>query len=63
MSLKGRMLVVEDDLSQRELLAGFLRDLGAEVDEAGSGTEAIEKLSVSHPDFVITDVRMPHLDG
>ena len=37
MKLDARILVVDDDPSQREQLAGFLRDLGADVREAGDG--------------------------
>ncbi len=38
-TLTGRILVVEDDPSQREMLADFLRDQGAEVFEADSGSQ------------------------
>ena len=37
MTLDARILVVEDDPSQREMLAGFMRDLGADVEEAEDG--------------------------
>jgi len=63
MKLNARILVVEDDPSQREMLAGFLRDLGAEVEEAGDGRAALETVRRHSLDVVITDLRIPELDG
>jgi DNA-binding NtrC family response regulator len=63
MRIEARLLVVDDDGSQREALAAFLRDLGAEVDEAGDGREALRRLQDGQFDLVITDLRMPELDG
>jgi two-component system NtrC family response regulator len=62
-TLDATILVVEDDASQREQLAGFLRDLGAEVAEAGDGREALTLVARTSPDVVITDLRMPIMDG
>jgi len=61
--LEGRLLVVEDDATQRALLAGFLRRLGAEVHEAADGRAALDLVSAVVPDLVFTDLRMPGLDG
>jgi len=63
MTLDGRFVVAEDDASQRSQLAGFLRDLGAEVHECADGVAALEAVRRVHPDVVITDLRMPGLDG
>ena len=63
MKLDARILVVDDDPSQREQLAGFLLDLGAEVLEAGDGRAALELVISGSPDVVITDLRMPGMDG
>ena len=63
MKLDGRFLVVDDDASQRRMLAGFLEDLEAEVVEAKSGEEALELVLSDHPDVVLTDLRMPGMDG
>lgn len=63
MAIEGRLLVVDDDASQREMLAGFLRDLGAQVDEVGDGLQAMEIIERRGPDVVITDLRMPAKDG
>jgi DNA-binding NtrC family response regulator len=63
MKLDARILVVEDDPSQREMLSGFLRDLGAEVDEADGGRAALDAVRGRSPDVVVTDLRMPEMDG
>jgi two-component system NtrC family response regulator len=63
MSLQSRILVVENDASQRAQLAGFLRDLEAEVAEASNGSEALARVLDFGPDVVITDLRMPGMDG
>lgn len=59
-----RALVVEDDPNERELLAGYLRLSGFEVDTAMDGLQAIVQLSKSdRPDVVLLDMRMPRFDG
>jgi DNA-binding NtrC family response regulator len=63
MSLNARLLVVDDDPGQRGMLADFFRDLGAEVREAESGIEALETVRRASPDVVVTDLRMPGMDG
>jgi len=63
MELEGHLLIVEDDESQRKMLADFLRDIGAEVEEAADGKEALDKIASTHPDVVVSDLRMPGLDG
>jgi DNA-binding NtrC family response regulator len=63
MSSAGRILVVDDDAAQREMLAGFLRDLGSEVLTAEDGPRALDETRRHNPDVVITDLRMPGMDG
>ena len=63
MSIDGRVLVVEDDASQRQMLADFLRDLGLEVVEASEGHEALDRFQKGPFDLVISDLRMPEMDG
>ena len=63
MRLEGRILVVDDDAPQRQMLAGFLRDLGGEVLEAEDGTRGFEETRRHNPDVVIADLRMPGMNG
>jgi carbon storage regulator CsrA len=62
--LRRRALLVEDDRNERELLAGFLRMAGLEVDTAGDGADALDHLRKgARPDVVLLDMRMPRCDG
>ncbi len=60
-----RILIVDDEESVVFFLGENLSNLGAEyeVKTACSGEEALEKMSVHHFDLVITDLRMPGVDG
>ncbi len=62
---KKRALIVEDNDNERELLAGYLRLSGFQVDTASNGLEAIKYLSNTDdlPQAVVLDMKMPHLDG
>jgi two-component system NtrC family response regulator len=60
---KGRILIAEDEKPQRELLEGFLRKEGFEVDGVGSGREALQRLRESVYDIALIDYKMPELDG
>ena len=57
------ILVVDDDSTLRCLLALTLEDAGYAVAEAGDGIMALEQIARQPPDLILTDVRMPHLDG
>lgn len=56
-------LVVEDNAQLRLLFAQVLRSGGLRVLEAESGREALRLAQPSAPDFVVTDIQMPELDG
>ena len=58
-----RILVVEDQRTNAELLSGLLRNLGYEVDVAVDGAEALEHVAAKSPDLVISDILMPRMDG
>ena len=57
------MLVVEDDLPIAHMMAGILTDEGFDVDLADNGRLALEMIDAQHYDLILTDLRMPELDG
>jgi len=59
----ARILLVEDDDSVRSLAARALRRDGHEVDEAVSGTQGLDMIRVAAYALVVSDVRMPEMDG
>lgn len=58
-----RILIVDDEESQRDLLAGFLSKKGNTVRTASSGKEAVEINTGSGFDLAILDLKMPEFDG
>ncbi len=63
MTEKLNILVVEDGQSQREMLRDFLKDEGYPVSEAENGESALIKLREDCFDLVLTDYKMPGMDG
>ena len=60
---KPRILVVDDELSMREMLNIVLRRDGYEVLLASSGRQAIQQLQTERVDLLLSDIRMPDLNG
>jgi len=60
---RGRILVVDDQRANVEMLSELLRSRGYEVLAACSGEEALERIAAQAPDVVISDIRMPGMDG
>jgi DNA-binding NtrC family response regulator len=58
-----RILVVDDDPSIRSSFTEVLADEGTEVWTAASAEEALTAIDAQRPDLVLSDVRMPGLDG
>src|SRR6185295_4931121 len=58
-----RILVVDDEEPVRETLAEMLVAVNHNVELAGSGQEAVDKLRATAFDFVFTDLAMPEMDG
>ena len=58
-----RILVVDDEPSARRGLEKLLRQVGYAVDTAKDGKEALAVASEHPPDVVVTDLRMPEMDG
>jgi two-component system response regulator HydG len=61
--MKPRVLVVDDDAGVRYTLREILESAGHEVEEAADGVFALEKIDSGAFPLVITDLRMPRLDG
>ncbi len=58
-----KVLVVDDSPMVLEMVSAHLKQHGMDVMEANNGAEAVEKLKVSTPDLVVTDVVMPQMNG
>ena len=58
-----RVIIVEDDKNFGYVLKGELEAAGYEMDLALDGVEAVLKVIDEHYDFVLLDIKMPHLDG
>jgi two-component system response regulator HydG len=59
----GRLLVVDDQKNMRATTAMVLRQAGYQVDEAEDGAAALQGLEGAGYDVVLTDLRMPNVDG
>lgn len=58
-----RVLIVDDDESQRTLLAQMTASLGFEVATASDGEDALERHAAQSADVIVTDLMMPRMDG
>ena len=62
-SSDARILVVDDNAQNLELLQAYLEDLGCQIDIARDGAEAIEIARQRVPDVMVLDVMMPRMSG
>ncbi len=58
-----RILIVDDDRNIRNLLVDFFGPRGHQVTSSANGSEALETMSRTPIDLVISDIRMPVMDG
>jgi CheY-like chemotaxis protein len=58
-----KILIVEDELSQRKILHDTLVQKGFQVIEATNGLEGLKTALKERPDIILSDVRMPKMDG
>lgn len=56
-------LVIEDSVTEREIITYYLKSAGVTVLGVNSGEEALEKLSLSTPDLIILDIVLPGRSG
>jgi DNA-binding NtrC family response regulator len=60
---KGRILVVDDEINARNALMELLTEDGYTVESAADGFKALGKAADFAPDLVLTDLKMPGMDG
>jgi DNA-binding NtrC family response regulator len=63
MARTGRILVVDDEVNARSALAELLRDEGYDVETAADAFKALGKYESFAPHVVVTDLKMPGMDG
>ena len=61
--MSKRLLLVDDEPNLLRAVAACLRGEGYEVDTARSGEEALVHVAQRLPDLIVSDIRMPHMDG
>ncbi|MFD8427227.1 response regulator transcription factor [Streptomyces coelicoflavus] len=59
----ARILVVDDDPTVAEVVAGYLDRAGYRVDRAGDGPAALARAGAHRPDLVVLDLMLPGMDG
>ncbi len=60
---KGRVLIVDDEANARDALAELMDDAGYSVSTAADGRTALLQIEQVDPDVVLTDLKMPGMDG
>ncbi len=63
MPTRGRILIVDDEPNARSALSEILREEGYATETAADGFKALGKIEDFGPDVVLTDLKMPGLDG
>jgi two-component system cell cycle response regulator len=58
-----RILLVDDNEQNLELLAASLEDLGCVIRTAGDGPEALAEVASQPPDLILLDIMMPRMSG
>jgi PAS domain S-box-containing protein len=58
-----RILLVEDNPINQEIVLGFLDGSGARIEVAGDGVQGVEKFRAERPDLIMMDIQMPVMDG
>src|SRR5438045_3920141 len=58
-----KILIVDDESSQRAGFAGMVKAWGMVAETASDGSDALDKIPAFQPDVIVTDLNMPHMDG
>jgi two-component system cell cycle response regulator DivK len=61
--MKKRILVVEDQHDNRQILRDLLLPAGFDLIEAWDGETAVSKAKAEHPDLILMDIQLPGIDG
>jgi len=61
--MTNRLLIVEDEKEAVEVMTEFFEELGFEVQAANNGQEGLDLLRSFKPQLVITDIKMPLMNG
>lgn len=59
----SKVLIVEDSMTQRQMISELLEGSGLKVSVASDGVEALEHLETISPDIVVMDIVMPRMNG
>src|SRR3954466_6894376 len=60
---KPAILVADDDIDARTMYGMYLKSMGCDVYTATDGSGAIKQAMAIHPDLIVLDLAMPHVDG
>jgi twitching motility two-component system response regulator PilH len=61
--MMAKVLIVDDSMTQRQLMSRVLEQFGLTVLIATDGVEAWDQLQHAHPDIVVLDIIMPRMNG
>ena len=61
--MSGCILVVEDQIDNRQILRDLLGSAGYQLIEAENGEEALAAVAKQRPDLILMDIQLPVLDG
>lgn len=61
--MAARVLIVEDNPANRQLMEYLLKAFGYDVRTASDGAEAITVAAREHPDVILMDLQLPGIDG
>ncbi len=61
--MSKRILVVEDQPDNRQIIRDMLADTGYEIAEAENGEEALAAIAKQRPDLILMDIQLPVMDG
>jgi two-component system, cell cycle response regulator DivK len=61
--MSKRILVVEDQLDNRQIIRDMLAPIGYEITEVENGEEALAAIAKQRPNLILMDIQLPIMDG